>query len=132
MKQEKHVKERWTLEDDERPWTMNSERSWHWSKRAMRTKSTREKFYWLSKIEQVPKLEYISVDVVPLYKTKGPHADTGAHFPTAKAAIDGIVDAGVIPDDSGKHIQKITFWSPTQNGKDGMRVVITNRAKEKE
>jgi crossover junction endodeoxyribonuclease RusA len=127
---DKYVKERWTLEDDERPWTMNNERTWHWSKRATRTKSTREKFYWLSKIEKVPKLDYISVDIIPLYAGKGAVADTGAHFPAAKAAIDGIVDAGVIPDDNGKYIQKITFWSPIQNKNYGLRIVITNQAKE--
>tara|TARA_R100001163_G_C5020040_1_gene163092 strand:- start:223 stop:612 length:390 start_codon:yes stop_codon:yes gene_type:complete len=122
------VPARWCLEDDEVPWTLNSERSWHWSKRATRTKSTREKFYWLAKLEQVPKLEYVSIDIIPLIKSGGGAiADPGSHFPSAKAAIDGIVDAGVIPDDNGKFIQKITFWSPQVNESVGLRVVITER-----
>lgn len=122
------VPARWCLEDDEPAWTLNAERSWHWSKRASRTKSTREKFYWLAKIEQVPKLNYVSIDIIPLVKSgAGTIADPGSHFPSAKAAIDGIVDAGVIPDDNGKYIQKISFWSPQPNESVGLRVVITER-----
>ena len=131
MSNQEKVPARWFLEDDERPWTMNSERSWHWSKRAMRTKSTREKFFYLSKIEKVPKLDYVSIDVVPLYKGASVKADTGSHFPSAKAAVDGIVDAGIIPDDSGKHIQKIIFWSPIDHSHDGLRLVITDRSQER-
>ena len=119
----------WHLEDDERPWTLNSERSWHWSKRASRTKTTREKFFWLAKIEQMPHLEYVSIDVVPLTSSStGQLADPASHFPAAKAAIDGIVDANVIDDDNGKHIQRITFWSPIRNNNDGLRLVITDRS----
>tara|TARA_R110000737_G_scaffold230534_1_gene244031 strand:+ start:49 stop:447 length:399 start_codon:yes stop_codon:yes gene_type:complete len=121
-------KERWYLEDDERPWTMNSERTWHWTKRATRTKSTREKFFYIAKMEKVPKLKYVSIDVVPLIASKqGPNADPAACYPAAKAAIDGIVDAEVIPDDSGKYLQKITFWSPIAHKHDGLRLVITNQ-----
>ena len=132
MSNEMKVPARWHLEDDERPWTMNSERSWHWSKRAMRTKSTREKFFYLAKIEKVPQLEYVQIDVIPLYKGGGVKADTGSHFPSAKAAIDGIVDAGVIPDDSGKYIQKLVFWSPIDSAHDGLRLVITDKGQRKE
>lgn len=132
MEKQELIPPRWWLEDDERPWTMNSERSWHWSKRAMRTKSTREKFFYLAKMEGVPRLEFVSIDIVPLYKGGGPKADTGSHFPSAKAAIDGIVDAGVIIDDSGRYIQKITFWSPVDHSHDGMRLVITDRGQGKE
>ena len=123
------VPARWCLEDDEPAWTLNAERSWHWSKRASRTKSTREKFYWLSKIEQVPKLDYVSIDIIPLIKkgSGGAVADPGSHFPSAKAAIDGIVDSGVIEDDNGKFIQRITFWSPQPAENQGLRVVITER-----
>tara|TARA_Y100001938_G_scaffold149843_1_gene238249 strand:+ start:4216 stop:4617 length:402 start_codon:yes stop_codon:yes gene_type:complete len=123
------VPRRWHLEDDERPWTLNSERSWHWSKRASRTKTTREKFFWLAKIEKIPHLEYVSIDVVPLTSSStGSIADPASHFPAAKAAIDGIVDANVIDDDNGKYIQRITFWSPIRNSNDGLRLVITDRS----
>ena len=128
---EQKVLPRWYLEDDERPWTLNSERSWHWSKRASRTKPTREKFFWLAKIEGVPNLNYVSIDVVPLTASNtGQQADPASHFPAAKAAIDGIVDANVIKDDSGVYIQKITFWSPIKHKHHGLRLVITDKTKQ--
>ncbi len=127
---DKKVPARWTLYDHERPWTMNNERTWHWSKRASRTKETRERFAWLCLAEKVPSLEYVSFDIVPLAKHRGSLADPAAHYPTVKAAIDGIVDAGVIPDDSGKYIQKITFWSPLVSKRDGLQIIIKEERKE--
>ena len=118
------VKARWYLQDDQRPWTMNSERSWHWSERADRTRNTRERFFYLAKQHRVPKLEYVSIDIVPLTKATKPKADPAACYPAAKAAIDGLVDAKVIPDDNGEHIKRITFWSPIQAEKEALRVVI--------
>ena len=126
---EKKVPARWVLYDYERPWTMNNERTWHWSKRASRTKETRERFGWLCLVEKVPKLEYVSVDIVPMVKNRGSLADPAAHYPSAKAAIDGIVDSGVIPDDSGEYINRITFWSPVVSNRDGLQVIITDERK---
>ena len=60
------VPARWYLEDHQRPWTMNKERTWHWSQRAKVTKETRERFYWLAKMEKVPALDRIIVDAIPL------------------------------------------------------------------
>lgn len=42
--------------------------------------------------------------------------DLGACHPAAKAAIDGLVDAGGIPDDDPEHVWELTFiahsWKP--------------------
>jgi hypothetical protein len=47
-----------------------------------------------------------------------PVADTGACYPAVKAAIDGLVDAGVLPGDTGTHVPSITFLAPIRVGKD--------------
>ena len=98
------------------------------SKRASKTKETRERFFWLAKANNVPKLSRISVDVVPLLANRSSVADVGACYPAAKAAIDGLVDAGVIEDDNDKHITKISFHAAVKSDHNGLRLVITDRS----
>ena len=51
--------------------------------------------------------------------------DIGAQFPTAKAALDGLVDAGGIPDDSPDFVREITFLAhATKPGPPG-EVLVT-------
>jgi len=38
--------------------------------------------------------------------------DIGANFPAVKAAIDGLVDAHVIPDDTPEFLVSLTFLAP--------------------
>ena len=124
------VPARWYLEDNVRPWTLNSERRWHWSKRASVVKGTRERFFWLAKEANIPKLEVINIDVVPLITNRSAVADVAAHYPSAKAAIDGLVDAGVISDDDDRHIAKISFWASVDWKHDGLRIVVTDASKK--
>jgi len=39
-----------------------------------------------------------------VFKPRGGRYDPGNLYPTAKACLDGIVDAGLIPDDDHKHV----------------------------
>jgi len=50
--------------------------------------------------------------------------DTGACFPSAKAAIDGIVDAGVLLDDTPDILPQITFKRPVLGPEPGLRITI--------
>lgn len=51
-----------------------------------------------------------------------------ACYPTVKAAIDGIVDAGVIEDDDDRHLIAVTFY-PVQYGKtQGLRLRIIDES----
>lgn len=88
----------------ERPWTANSARAAkHWSVNASRTKQWRTAFHLLAFEAGVPSLGPCRVIVTP-HLAKGPTQDVGARAPAAKAAIDGLVDAGVWPDDSPKNV----------------------------
>ena len=100
------IPRRWVLEDREKPWTVNTERTWHFHKRA---KAVRE----------------VKISIVPLSKDKRGIQDVGACLPAAKAAVDAIVDMGVIPDDDPKHVLALTFFATQIIGYDGLRVVIT-------
>tara|TARA_Y100000401_G_C8222395_1_gene173982 strand:- start:220 stop:609 length:390 start_codon:yes stop_codon:yes gene_type:complete len=116
--------ESWTIEDNERPWTLNAERRWHYHKRARIVKETRERFAWLALEAKIPKQKKIRVTAVPLLKQRNSIPDVAACFPAVKAAIDGIVDAGTIPDDDPSHLVSICFHAPEFGEKNGLRVTI--------
>ena len=42
---------------------------------------------------------------VTIHKTRGGRYDPGNLAPTAKAAVDGIVDANILPDDDAEHLE---------------------------
>lgn len=42
--------------------------------------------------------------VATIHKTRAGRWDAGNLYPTAKAIVDGLVDAGVIPDDSNEYV----------------------------
>lgn len=66
--------------------------------------------------------------VTPLQATNRHTADVGAHLPTAKALIDGAVDARLIPGDEPRYLSRLTFEAPELGGHDGIRLVIATAA----
>ena len=50
--------------------------------------------------------------------------DPGAPMPEIKAWIDGVVDAGLIPDDTGEHVIKIEFLAPSKGRKKKLVMAI--------
>jgi hypothetical protein len=75
--------------------------------------------------QRVPRLEAISITAQPLATTRRWRPDVAACYPTVKAAIDGIVDAGVIPDDDDRHLLAVTFLPVHYGTVDGLRLIIT-------
>jgi len=108
----------------ERPWTSNAERRWHHMERAAKTRDTREAFGWMAKIQHVPALAAIEVYATPLAKDRRWRQDVGACFPAVKAAIDGLVDAGVLPDDNPQFVRALTFYPAEIGDMDGLRLQI--------
>lgn len=107
--------------------TVNKERSGHWSSRASITKAWREAFTWLARIGDIPTdgtLRACHVDAVPLATTRR-RQDVGACLPVVKAAIDGLVDAGVWIDDDPEHVLSIRFWPQQLAADAGLRLVVT-------
>tara|TARA_B100001996_G_C18621123_1_gene577772 strand:- start:135 stop:512 length:378 start_codon:yes stop_codon:yes gene_type:complete len=120
----------WTLEDKERPWTANAERGWHYHKRAKVVRDARERWAWLAKAERIPALKKISVEAVPLRTSRKSLPDVAACYPAVKAAIDGLVDAGVVYDDDPAHVCKITFYAPEISTHNGLCLIITDELAE--
>jgi crossover junction endodeoxyribonuclease RusA len=114
----------WTLVDHVRPWTANAERRWHYQKRAEEVRHARERWGWLAKAERIPAMLRISVEAIPVRQTRASWPDVAACYPAVKAAIDGLVDAGVVPDDNPTHVVRVTFHAPRIGDADGLRLVV--------
>jgi len=108
---------------DRKPVTTNKERSGNRWERAASTREWRDAFAWIAKRERVPQMRWINVTVQPFQK-RGRLQDTAACNPSVKAAIDGLVDAGIVPDDTGDYVRQITFL-PCMRGDDKLVLIIT-------
>jgi crossover junction endodeoxyribonuclease RusA len=108
----------WTVEYGTRPWTTNLERKENRWQRAERTKQWRLAFALLARNQKIPKLASAKIVVEP-WQQGGRLADVASCNPSVKAAIDGLVDAGVLEDDSPAYLKSIEFLPP-QKGKNAL------------
>jgi hypothetical protein len=113
-----------------RPWTTNKDRNFHPMQRAKLIKSWREAYCELATKTNIPELEVMFIEAIPLLRNRN-FQDTAACNPAVKAAIDGIVDAGVVPDDSKQWLKWILF-RPCQltPGIDGLTIRVIGKISE--
>lgn len=109
----------------ERPWTTNAERKGNRWERAAHTSHWRTMFAWLARSQSLPTLTdaTVEIDIVQ----KGRLQDTAACSPAVKAAIDGLVDGGVLHDDTGNHLVSILFKAPVRGKHDELNLTISGR-----
>lgn len=117
------------LEFPQRPWTTNAERAGNRWERASLTKEWRHAFNLLARIEEIPEMEWITVTVEP-HQKGGRLQDVGACNPSVKAAIDGLVDANILPDDSSKFVKSLVFLPP-KNDRNALVIYIRGVKKER-
>jgi crossover junction endodeoxyribonuclease RusA len=117
------------LEFDQRPWTTNAERKGNRWERAELVKVWRSAFQILAKSERIPPMTWMSVTVEP-HQKGGRLQDVGACHPAVKAAIDGMVDAGVLPDDSSQYLRSLIYLPPV-NDKNSLVLYIRGAKKER-
>jgi hypothetical protein len=84
-------------------------------------KEWREAFHWLSSTTRV---KFSQVDVHVDIVMKRPLADTGNAYGSVKAAIDGLVDSGILPDDGPTVIMRLCMNAPRAAAK-GERESLT-------
>jgi hypothetical protein len=111
---------------DRRPWTLNAERRMHYMERARNAREWREAFAWLARANRVP-LFHRAVVIVQPHSSRGPLQDCDACHPAAKAAIDGLVDAGVLISDGPLHITEIRYLVALPDASDGLSIIVCNR-----
>jgi hypothetical protein len=116
----------WVIEIPGRPQTLNRERTGttHWHVTRDETRVTREVAWALAKQQQIPHMEAITVCARPILRD-GRTQDVGACIPSVKAAIDGLVDAGVLDDDGPTQVVQLTFDAPfLRMGRDALELTI--------
>ena len=115
----------YVLTYEKRPdFTLNNERRAHHMVRARIVKEWRQAFCDLARDAMLPSMEQIEVTVQPYVLNGRYRQDVGACFPHVKAAIDGLVDAGVLVDDHANIVVKLIFLAP-QMGRDALEIFIT-------
>lgn len=106
-----------------RPWTTNGERASSRWERARLTKEWRLGFSLAVAEKRMPKLRTCTITAEPWLLNRRGMQDTGACHPAVKAGIDGLVDAGLIADDTPDIVTEITFRAP-RIGRDALILII--------
>lgn len=113
----------WRVDIDTDLLTLNVARSkgrWTWQ---AHSKSVRALAKEATEALGVPALERARFICQPWQKRK-PLGDIGCHFPTIKAAVDGIVDAHVLADDKPEYLVGLIIRPPRLRPRSGLSVVI--------
>ncbi len=118
----------YVLEDHgSRPLTVNKVATMHRQQWAALTRDQRLVWQLIARQRKVPALGRISVTAEPLHKDRRSPQDVAACAPAVKAAIDGLVDAGVVEDDSPEFVTSVRFLPPVVCGVDGLRLIVEAR-----
>lgn len=80
----------------------------HWAEKARRTKAVRQLAFVAARNAHIPTLGTTHVAAFIGYPRNG-KADPGNAAPTVKAAIDGMVDAGIWLDDDSTYVIGPTY-----------------------
>lgn len=120
-----------SLTYERRPWTTNAERSGNRWERARLTREWRGDFRILALETNCPAFAWCDVEVELWHATRRGVQDTGACHPAVKAAIDGIVDAGVLLDDTPDIVRSIKFHAP-KIGRDAVILTLTGEPRCRE
>jgi hypothetical protein len=75
----------------------------HWSKRNRITGQLRSDAHVMARYLKIPRLARARIDAI-YEPPDARRRDAGNWYPTYKALIDGVVDAGVLPDDDHTHL----------------------------
>lgn len=109
---------------ESRPWTLNVERQGNRWKRAKLVAEWRPAFKLLAIEAHMLPCQSIGVTVWPEVRHGGSIPDVAACIGAAKAAVDGITDAGVLPDDGPAHVRRLTFMAPIITGRDALNLDV--------
>jgi len=119
----------WLITWAKRPVSLNSERRGDGRSaqiaRAHLTLEWKNQFAAAARKAQIPRFDRVDV-TVRCSMRRGRLQDPGNCYPSAKAAIDGLVAAGVIDDDTGTHLSSILFEAPTR-GDDSFSLEVRDR-----
>lgn len=99
----------------------------HWAKRATITKQVRQEAAWRARSKKLPAMRACQVTLH--YRPRdNRRRDADNLVPTLKALCDGLVDAGLVPDDTPNYMMKhMPVIHPAERGKQGIMWLEINR-----
>jgi crossover junction endodeoxyribonuclease RusA len=110
---------RWLLEMPPGMLLLNANQRFHWSEKNRRAQTLRQASMVLARNARIPRLERarIAVEYQPPRKSRA--RDAGNWAPSGKALIDGLRDAGVLPDDDSSHLlsEEYRIGQPYERGR---------------
>ena len=112
------------MRHEKRPFTVNGIYRSHHHVAAPQIKHWRETFKGLAEDIGLPAMERCHVTVWVELKNRRSIPDTGACYSAVKAAIDGLVDAGCLPDDGPEEIASIKMHAPVVTGVDALEIEV--------
>jgi hypothetical protein len=101
--------------------TQNEARRLHYYRLAEITRQWRMAARIMALDSNLPRFAQADITYTPV-KVRGPLADPGAHAPTAKMVVDGLVDARVLPGDTGAYVLGLKGAPPEKGPADGLRI----------
>lgn len=81
----------------------------HWSKKARTGASLREISWALAKQQRIPPLPRVGFVFSYLPPDRRRRDTPNVLYAASKSCIDGVVDAGIIPDDNDRYVRYLTF-----------------------
>jgi hypothetical protein len=81
----------------------NAQHHWHWTRKARAARTIRNAAGWAARAADIPTLDRAHITYI-IHIGSRRRFDPHNWNPSAKAAIDGIVDAGVLADDDSTHL----------------------------
>lgn len=113
----------WRLFYPARPFTLN-DRLHHHAKAKLNTE-WRDAFTLMARAHKMPKgLDHITVIVRHHFTDQRYVPDCDNSAPAAKAAIDGLVAAGVITDDGPRWVGPVTYELPVLGPQAGLELIV--------
>lgn len=103
-------------------WWMSSNDRTHWAEKARRTRALRDLGNVTAHRDGIRELGTTHVAAFIGYPRNG-KADPANAAPTVKALIDGMVDAGVWPDDDSTYVIGPTYLRDKASGQAGVHTV---------
>lgn len=85
------------------PWMNANDRDNHWSRRHELTAMWRGEAAQALADAGIPPQERVRITAT-VHKTRANISDAGNYYKTAKACVDGFIDAGLLPDDNDYHL----------------------------
>jgi crossover junction endodeoxyribonuclease RusA len=126
------VTTKWTLTVDMlgRPTTTNRAHQLHHHAVSADRKQWRKAGCILARQANIPPLDRCEIEVTARYPDRRSLPDPDGVAPAAKGVIDGLIDAGIVPDDSGDYVASITYHAPVVAPGKPAALLVTVRAAE--